>query len=373
MDGHERNRTPEKDEIEVSLFGPGYGECVVLHIGGGNWCVVDSCIDNATKGPVALNYFQCLNIDVTKSVKTVFISHWHDDHTRGISKVVAECADAKVICSAALQNKEFLQLVYLAGRQRTMKMDSTGLSEFFQIVNLLKLESESRYSSLVWATADRAIVRQEFEDTQTDCIITALSPSDTAIERARLEFNNLIPEDGKPKCRIPSSNKNNTSVVLWVQLGNDIILLGSDLENTTEKTDGWQAILDLSVSPSGNADVYKVPHHGSITGHNSDVWQKMVCENPIAILTPFFHGKHVLPTAEDVLRITSTTTHAYITSKPSRPKTKKRDPSVERTLREMGCKLRKNQSQMGHIRLRKRLGSSDDWHVETFGAAHSLK
>lgn len=25
--------TPNVDEVEVSLFGPGYGECIVIHIG----------------------------------------------------------------------------------------------------------------------------------------------------------------------------------------------------------------------------------------------------------------------------------------------------------------------------------------------------
>jgi len=34
---------PEKDEIEVSIFGPGYGECIVIHIGNNEWVVID-CI-----------------------------------------------------------------------------------------------------------------------------------------------------------------------------------------------------------------------------------------------------------------------------------------------------------------------------------------
>lgn len=33
---------PRLDEIEVSLLGPGYGESVVVHMGGGEWMVVDS-------------------------------------------------------------------------------------------------------------------------------------------------------------------------------------------------------------------------------------------------------------------------------------------------------------------------------------------
>ena len=36
---------PGKNEFEITLFGPGYGESVVLHVGSGAWIVVDSCID----------------------------------------------------------------------------------------------------------------------------------------------------------------------------------------------------------------------------------------------------------------------------------------------------------------------------------------
>lgn len=36
---------PAADEIEFSLFGPGYGEAVAVHLGDGTWLLIDSCID----------------------------------------------------------------------------------------------------------------------------------------------------------------------------------------------------------------------------------------------------------------------------------------------------------------------------------------
>ena len=50
---------PQRDQIEVSLFGPGYGECVLLYIGDGNWVIVDSCFDEHQE-PVALAYLRNL-------------------------------------------------------------------------------------------------------------------------------------------------------------------------------------------------------------------------------------------------------------------------------------------------------------------------
>jgi len=55
--------TPDDDCLEVSLFGPGYGECVVVHLGFGDWVVVDSCIEPDSRDPIALAYFSAIGTD----------------------------------------------------------------------------------------------------------------------------------------------------------------------------------------------------------------------------------------------------------------------------------------------------------------------
>ena len=52
-------------EIEVSLFGPGYGECLVLHLGDNTEIyIVDSCIHpHNRRQPVALAYLHHMHID----------------------------------------------------------------------------------------------------------------------------------------------------------------------------------------------------------------------------------------------------------------------------------------------------------------------
>lgn len=48
---------PNSDQIELTLFGPGFGECIAVHFGEGRWIVVDSCIDKKTGNPAVLDYF----------------------------------------------------------------------------------------------------------------------------------------------------------------------------------------------------------------------------------------------------------------------------------------------------------------------------
>ncbi len=64
----ETGRSPEKNEFELTLLGPGYGESVVLHVGGGVWVIVDSCVDtNGT--PQALRYLESIDVDPVKAIE----------------------------------------------------------------------------------------------------------------------------------------------------------------------------------------------------------------------------------------------------------------------------------------------------------------
>lgn len=49
---------PENGVAEVTLIGGphGYGESVVIHLGNGEWIVVDSCVDPSTKECLPLLY-----------------------------------------------------------------------------------------------------------------------------------------------------------------------------------------------------------------------------------------------------------------------------------------------------------------------------
>ncbi len=100
---------PGDDEFEVTLLGPGYGESMVLHIGGGAWIVVDSC--GRAEAPAALDYLQTIGLDPARVVVLIVATHWHDDHIRGMGRMVETCANAAFCCAIALCRGEFLEAV----------------------------------------------------------------------------------------------------------------------------------------------------------------------------------------------------------------------------------------------------------------------
>ena len=53
---------PRTDEIELSVFGSGIGESLLVHLGFDDWVVVDSCIVRETGQPAALDYLREIGV-----------------------------------------------------------------------------------------------------------------------------------------------------------------------------------------------------------------------------------------------------------------------------------------------------------------------
>src|SRR5688572_8544014 len=103
---------PDPNEVEVSVFGPGHGECVVVHLGDGEWMVVDSCRHFEDGRAAALRYLEAEGVAVETAVKLVIVTHWHDDHIRGLGEIAERCSSARFVCSGALKATELPRLAF---------------------------------------------------------------------------------------------------------------------------------------------------------------------------------------------------------------------------------------------------------------------
>ena len=378
MVGSDVQAPPERSEIEVSLFGPGYGENLVLHLGDNTWIIVDSCIDPTTGEPASLAYLHHMQIDPATAVQQVIATHWHDDHIRGLGRIVQACASAEFVCSAALRQDEFLTLVTAYGRHAMMA--SPGVQEFYDVIQALQ-ERRQRVSSPqlrppVFATAGRCLWRSEvhISGLRYPCTIHALSPSDTSILLAHRHIANLLPREGVTKPRVPALTPNHAAVVLWVNIGEVFVLLGSDLEETGNPETGWSVILGSTTHPQGKAAVFKVPHHGSRTADHPQVWQDMLTPGPLAVLTPFSRGNVSLPTRQDADRICVRAEQAYTTAMPRQRRRRDRPNAVEKLIQDTVRFIREVHPSIGQIRLRTNLAKTPlSWRVELFGDARLLK
>lgn len=345
---------PGKNEFEVTLFGPGYGESVVLHVGNGAWIIVDSCIDREN-APVAIDYLHRLGVDPTDAVVLVVATHWHDDHIRGMARLIATCTSAKFCCAGALCCKEFLEVVG-ALEAHSSSTTTSGLREIHGVFSHLKRSAAPPTPAL----ANRRILVCDA------CEVWSLSPDDSVFQAFLESIGALLPKPRQTRIRARSLSPNEVAVTLWIQLGDVAVVLGSDLERR-----GWTRILQSNERPPGTASAFKIPHHGSRNAHEPEVWTRMLVAEPVAVLTPWRTAGRELPTPADVRRIRFATPNAYATAK-HYPSARTRPGMVDRTLREVGVTLRRVPASSGAIRLRRRLDADIAWSVETFGTAYRL-
>jgi hypothetical protein len=362
---------PKPDELEISVFGPGVGECTVVHLGNGEWIIVDSCIDRVSGNPIALEYLSGLQVDISRQVQVVVVTHWHDDHIQGIARVLEASSTAKCVCSAALIDREFF--TFVAGSKDRAPVSSYE-SEFSAIFALLESRAPAgtRPESIgpEWVLGNQCIYRGTLANVYT------LSPSPGTLtlslrERAQMLWER--PEKGQPKKRPIALGPNQTSVVLWIEFEFFNVLLGGDLQNSVSPNMGWTAILLSSVRPPGTAGAYKVAHHASPNADNPQIWTGLLDANPLAVVTPYLSGPRPLPQREDKKRIDRYTKQAYCTGSRTGWQTKQRNPIVERAARLRHRKLRAIEGPMGQVRAR--IGVKQDsssLRVELFRGAQKL-
>ena len=370
-----RSIPPAPDEFEVSIIGPGKGECVIIHLGDNEWCIVDSCIPRGESEPVALEYLNSFKNNAVAGIKLVIATHWHDDHIRGLSSILKNSPHAHFYCSMALDHENFFQLTATAAMGI---QGNSGVDEFGAILGIIDktaaTKQAKRLASPKYAIANRILLDLPKNGRSFPVSIRALSPSDGSVKLALKDIASLIPVPGQAQRRVTPRSPNHASIVLWIQAGPATTLLGADLEHTPNAGEGWIAVVDCHKGGANKipAELFKVAHHGSKNGEYSDIWAHMLRMNPIAVVTPFNGGSTPLPTKADLDRLKTRTNRLYCTSQ-GPGKAPARDSLVERTMRMQLSSRRVFGGQSGQVRVRWRIGSTPlQPIIEKFHGAYSV-
>lgn len=357
---------PNAHEIEISIFGRGYGESILVHYGDNEWILIDS-IQEGKKLVSPLLYLEKIHVDIQKNLKLIIITHWHDDHISGISEVYKKACAAHFVMPLAMKRKELKAFQKKASLGGTENIRS-GVSE---IEKIAIIQNDNRRLPIKLAVANRILLRKdsgEMKHGHKVCV-ESLSPSDLDIDTFIKEI--CCFQELKSGLRVQPFEPNNIAVVLWVSIGKHRILLGSDLEVLKDPLRGWNAIFNSTASLAGKASFIKVPHHGSKNAHHERVWSDLLVKNPIAALTTWNRGSK-LPTKEDNTRILSLTSEAYITSNLDK-KPAIRSRTVDKILKQTGAEIRSLESSAGHIRMRLNLlEENPKWIISLFNGALNL-
>ncbi|MBC8986689.1 hypothetical protein H9X96_12970 [Pedobacter sp. N36a] len=357
---------PSDNIGEITLIGTagGYGESIVIHLGNQNWAVVDSCKDPLNGQCLPLEYLKSIGVNVKEQVKLLVCTHWHNDHIKGLSTLFGICESARLCFAPCSDTEKFLLFVNLEQLKATSNQSTTEFAKCLEI-------NELRGSPIMRAGPDRNLLT--LNNGNSESKIYSLSPSDATLTAYDYEISTLINSIG-PLGKIIAEGPNAKSVALSVNLGKHSAILGADLEISGNKYEGWTNILDNStvINKKRQTSLLKISHHGSSNGYDARIWNELLKENAVGKLTPY--NKSKLPRAEMVKVYTDHTQNLYSTSNnDSDSKTKKRDRSIEKAIKEYRPSLTELRYTKGILRSRIEIDNEDaEWKTDTYGPAFHI-
>ncbi|KPM30887.1 Hypothetical protein I595_2864 [Croceitalea dokdonensis DOKDO 023] len=355
-------------EITLLGTGGGYGESIVIHLGNNEWAVIDSCINPNTKECLPLQYLNSIGVDVSKDVKCILITHWHNDHIKGISSLFEKAESANFFAGQIIQQELFFTFVGFDLQKAQTHNSVASTTEFSECVKILK----SRKGQLKKAVVDRNLHTTKLSD-DTFSYINALSPSDFAIETFEKNLANLIKKYGhNPNVKFQKKSPNHNSVVAVIRLGQHTALMGADLETSNDNRLGWLNILDHSQNKDKASSLFKPAHHGSENGNHERIWDELLIKNPITEITPYNKGTK-LPSINMLGLFTDNSDRVFITSPvigQRLGKPKKREKRIEKVINRFAKKIEEQKFEYGQITCRiDLLDKKASWKIDIQGTA----
>jgi beta-lactamase superfamily II metal-dependent hydrolase len=363
------NQPPAKDEIEVTVFGPGIGESILVHCGNGEWICVDCTV--ADEKCLPLWYLEQLRLQASTCVRLIVATHWHADHVKGLARLLGTCSRAQFVCSSALRADEFKMIVarFSTKEPGAARPPLSEVRKCFELLAQKKATGVADYRPPIFASAH--ITLDRFTVGPNAIEVIALSPSPQDDLNAKEAFASYFVPVDESATGLSPIDQNHASIVLSIQIDGEFLLLGADLEKTNSQLTGWNAVVASRIRPQQLSTLFKVPHHGSVNAQSDDVWRRMLSSSAAAVVTPYTVSG--LPREEVISWLLERCRSAYATGLPKNSRLRRR-PEVERTIREatLNFASRRLPAEPGIVRFRKLLGAAGAWSVEMFGEAQEL-
>ena len=401
------------NEAEVTLIGgtSGYGESVVVRYGENEWAIIDSCIDSLSQKCLPIAYLEDIGVDVGTQVKYEVCTHWHDDHIKGLHKVLEACSSETTFCVAIASEK--LSFLYEIQRSNLYEPDRGVRKELILAMDIVKdkgirvkrliqdlpvfrtascecialspsqKEVDSFYNELAYATSEQGQVLTQKEilktipvaeieaaDDITDVVFTSLEETfdvDSAeITEVYLQELGRIKEESK----FSKPNINDRSVALLFTICGHHAVLGADLEVSSDRESGWQSVNDCMSMEGVVAGIFKIPHHGSSTGYYELFLRNHIKPTATGKVSTWLKGKKVLPEKVILNNYREYLNGLFITTDPSYLTGKFSSPEYKKVMEETTESIVDIKNQYGIIQSRLDLTSgSDDWTTKLYGSA----
>jgi hypothetical protein len=292
---------PPTDTIEITLFGPGKGESILLFIPGIGWGVIDSCTVER-EGETFVPPLEYLKMFSVQELAFCILTHLHEDHFLGMEQILSFFRGRiGKVCRYAGDGVRELESYWA-------KELHYGRPIFYKARAVFHAFQEAKDAG-AWSIrlSDNVVIFDGqchlSDGQQFGVIIKALSPTAESVRRYTelLQKNVRVGELVPPK--LPDMQHNLVSSALWISAGSLKLLLGSDVEIGSDEQVGWRGIVNNPNRPDLRINTLKVAHHGSRNAHYDPAWTLHSHENLTSIIAPFSGVYPPLPTTTQLERI----------------------------------------------------------------------
>jgi hypothetical protein len=289
---------PSPETLEITVFGPGFGESIILHIPAVGWGVVDSCLLKRNEKAVnlPLNYLRAMGVS---SLAFVILSHPHQDHFEGLDEIL-ESLPCSMVGRYGGDSVRELQKYWIYSDVDSTESISDSLARVF-VAFEKATDNGATYKRL-----NEMSILYDLDTTVggRNCLVKLLSLSPSGLSQER--YANILRSSlkmGKPLEHLKRADHNLIASALWLQVNNTRVLLGSDVEKGVHPQTGWKGIVRIPGCPDLRVSAIKVAHHGSSGAHHQPAWNLHKEGFPVALLTPYSLGAKQLPKHSDIQRI----------------------------------------------------------------------
>ena len=301
----------QKDLVSVTVFGPGFGESIVIYIPYLGWGIIDSCLHKVKGSTInpALEYLKSENVT---HLSFLILTHPHKDHFQGFNLIIDHfLGQIDRICyysgDGIREYRTFLAKKHILGEPGLV-----SLANIFK-----KFAQAKKAGAHILNISERTeIVRRNMYGDQ-EIEIIALSPSEDSIKKyVQLLHKAILLKNGDFPSEIKDREHNLLSSAILCKIGELSLIFGSDLEIGDNKYMGWKGVMRNPDSLDLAAHFVKVPHHGSENAFYEPIWKEFSKNNfPVSVITPYDRESDPLPRIKIIRKIANFSNTIAITAK----------------------------------------------------------
>ncbi|HSO00106.1 MAG TPA: hypothetical protein VLS89_17555 [Candidatus Nanopelagicales bacterium] len=324
---------PELGKMTIYVFGPGVGESQVVALPDGRWIVVDTCEhDNVVLPRALLDHFEVRTVDL------LIVSHPDRDHYKGLPRLLAGPEEGQ---PQPLDVKLLWRYRGSHARRHVLaKLCADDPSNQGRFAELREAEKAMERLGRGTTQCEAALETEQWPSRAgANYEVTCIAPcqadqtyeTEQWVKLFKLSKNGLQLDDRverflRGKARGLDGKGNPLSLAIVIRWGSVGVLLGGDVEASSDVDRGWNGVLAaLAKDWPKNLDllrdlhVVKVSHHGSKGAFSEAAWRLHAEARPVdlAIVTPYQGGSNPPPHRETFRGLARFAARVALTSEPS--------------------------------------------------------